>query len=326
MNWTTQRKWLSRAAMALGSLAVCGATPAGAMIVGPYTADANTVALYHFDETAGAVDPGNPFVNSGSGGSGLNLTNTGGPDGRNNSGGGGYGAVAYTGYGAALNALLAGDGTYHNSATAVGTGGGVLTGSGVTQATLQSAAGAFTYEALVRTGVNITDTSLTGERTILSHDGATTRGFSLRVIAGNLDFYSGGANPTVTAAIPTAGDHAFAANEWFHVAITYTGDADAADNLRFYWTRLDDAMIAANQIGTATFNADLGANTNNLGVGTISRNPFRMEWPGLIDEVRISTVVRGAGDFMFTVPEPASIGLIALGGLLLLPRRQRDAM
>lgn len=129
--------------------------------IAPYAADANTLGLYHFDEVAGAADPGNPFGNSGS--NGVVLTNTGGPDGRSNTTTGGYGAASLTGFGSSFDVRNSGNGTYFSVANAQG--GGARTSGAVTQSLFQGSSGAFTYEALFR----ISDT--TGEQTFLSHDG-----------------------------------------------------------------------------------------------------------------------------------------------------------
>lgn len=75
-------------------------------IAGPYSADEHTRLLYHFEEAPddfeSAGDPGNPISNFGSKGSALSLTDTGGPDGRDNKGGGGYAAEGAPGMGHAL--------------------------------------------------------------------------------------------------------------------------------------------------------------------------------------------------------------------------------
>ena len=277
-----------------------------AAVTGPYTADANTLFLYHLDETSGAL------VNDGAKGTGFNLTNTGGATGRDGAGSGGYGATAYTGFGNAFDAYGSGDGTFH-SGTASDGGGAHTESVTQSQADYQAAGGAFTYEALIKTP----DLGPTAEHQIISRDNGTTssRGFIFYIVNGDLTFFNGGASG-VSAAIPTTGGDAFVANEWFHVAISYTGNEGVADNVSFYWTRVVESATAANLIGNATLTADANAATTDLFIGATGRDSYRREI-SMIDEVRISDVVRGANDFIFapaSVPTPAagSAGLVLL--------------
>lgn len=308
-----------RISVLASGICVAMASPVFAAVA-PYTPDAHTLGLYHFDESAGATDPGNPIVNHGTAGAALNMTNTGGPDGRNNATDGGYGAAAYdSSFGSAFDVLASGNGAY--SAGPNPFSGGVRTAGAVTQASLQGDDGAFTYEGLI----NIS--TLSEDQILLSHDGAMdgatlARGFMLRISGGLLSFYHGAGS--VTAALPDAGPHAFAPNTWFHFAVTYTGAEGVADNLTFYWTALDSGATQANAVGTATLAADLGssADGNWLGIGTGTRGEFRNQIKGFVDEVRISSIARGADDFLFAVPEPASLSLLALGGLLVAGRRR----
>ena len=280
----------------------------------PYAADSGTIALFHFDEVAGSSDPGNPIVNHGNGGTSLNLTNTGGPDGRDNTGGGGYGAPGHIGLGSAFDVLASGNGNYYTTKNTAG--GGLLTAA-VPQSALQGADGAFTYEAIVKLS------DISPEQNIIAHDGPNgSRGFLFRVTGGKVSLYTGVGE--LTALIPTAADddHAFMAGEWFHVAVAYTGEAGAADNLKFYWTALDSDATEANLIGSGLLTGDLVASVSNpLGIGTTTRDAFRFG-SGIVDEVRISSIARGADEFMFVVPEPASMVLLGMGALMLIRRRR----
>lgn len=306
--------------IASGLMLAMIAAPSGAAVTGPYVADANTLHLYHFDETAGAGDPGNPLLDSGSG-TAYDLTDTGGPDGRNNTGSGGYGAATYTGFGSAFNALDSGSGLFHS--TASGIGGGAHGGS-VDQADFQDADGTFTIEALINIA-NI-NTGASQEQTILSHDSGSTRGGIFQIIDGNLRIYNGRTGDNnAQAAIPTTGDHAFVANQWFHVAVTYNGDEAGSNNVTFYWTRVLDGVTVANAIGSDTIGGDFNATTMPLFIGGAGRSPYRYELKGSIDEVRISNVVRGADEFIFAaaeVPTPGALpaGLVLIGALLMRRR------
>ncbi len=272
--------------------------------VAPITAPSGPLlAHYNFDVASGT------FVNQGSGGTALNLTNTGGAAGRDGTGSGGYGATGYSGYGTAFDVLASGDNTYHTATSSIG--GGALTASNVAQSALQGSDGAFTYEALI----SISTTA--GEQNILSHDGDVTRGFLFRVNAGTLSFYDGTAS--FSAPIPTTGTHAFVANNWYHVAVAYNGSGGTTGNLKLYWTKLGAGASSANQIGTATVAADLsGSVSNKLGAGTTTRFPFRYELRGLIDEVRITNAEVAASAFPVFVPTysltSGDIGSVGLAG------------
>jgi hypothetical protein len=292
----------------LASLSVGLVLPAHAELRGPYAADAHTVALYHFDESPGAADPGNPIANHGTAGSALDLTDTGGPDGRDNTGGGGYQAAAFdSAFVYSFGVRASGDGSWYdqqyNDARLIK--GGLLTAGAVPQSSLQGADGAFTYEAVV------TFSAQNIEQEILAHDGPDgKRGFLFRLTsAGKLGLYPGGTG-SVEFSLPSSGPHAFAANEWFHAAVTYTGAQGAAGNLKLYWTRVGSGAVAANLLGTGTLANDLpsASDSNKLGVGTTTRVPFRFQ-PVLVDEVRISSVARAASEFLFAHPKTTVITL-----------------
>ena len=290
------------------SVAATYVPSARAVVIGPYIADAETLFLYHFDETSGLIDPGNPIVNSGSKGAAFNLTSTGGPDGRNNTGDGGYGAPAFSGFGSAFDVFASGDGTYHSLSGSSSIGGGVNT-VGVTQsqADYQGLDGAFSYELML----NISD--VTSNRSIISRDNLTSnRGMAVGIASGQLAFFGGSSSGSFSRPIPVSGDHAFVADEWFHLAITYTGNEGAANNLTFYWTRVDPSVTAANSIGNATLSADLSNATTDLYIGSTGRAPYRTETE-FIDEVRFSAVARGADEFLFSIPEPSTFTLVAFG-------------
>jgi hypothetical protein len=307
----------------------------------PYgTPDANTTHLYHFEETSGA------FLNAVAGG--VNLTDTGGATGRNGTTAGGYGATqgaagsSFAGYGAAFLPLGSGRGTATNASGSTTYGGGAGTEAAVGISTLTGADGAFSWEAVVRSDTGL-GTGPTPNWYILSHDGGnTSRGSSLQIepavtAAGastvgaltlTVPTYTAAGTPTgstnLSVAVPRSGDNAFALGQYFHVAVTYDGNEGVAGNVKFYWTKLTGAdPTEAALAGTATLAADLADGNNRLFVGGIARNPYRFEFPGRVDKVRISNVARAATDFgNVVVPEPAALGLLAFGGLLLARRRR----
>lgn len=273
--------------------------PLHAGLSGPYVVDADTRYLFHFDEAADtssaanvgstgfaalSVD-GNPYAGDGVGQPLIT---------------GVLGAAGFSGFGHAANVTgdaclgIDADG---NGAFQAGDNAPVGADQMVNHATIFGAGNAFTLEAMIQLP------SITGSnRQILSTDnnGATTdRGFQFRITSGgNLEFNFIGTTPGAFAApIPTTGIHAFTPGAWFHVALASDGTT-----MTLYWTRVDAAVTAANPIATNTtetvdLNDDAilvigneGRSTNGLGGEPLG---------GLIDEVRISSVARGAEDFIF---------------------------
>jgi signal transduction histidine kinase len=108
------------------------------------------------------------------------------------------------------------------------------------------------------------------------------------------------------ATIPVTGDHAINTRDWFHVAVTYDGNENVADNLKLFWTRLGSGAEAANQIGRGTLSADLYEELGDFAIGNSGKfnqlGPFEF-FPGCIDEVRISGIARRPHDFFFVSPE-----------------------
>ncbi|MES2924165.1 MAG: LamG-like jellyroll fold domain-containing protein [Verrucomicrobiota bacterium] len=270
--------------------------------VAPYaSADANTSYLYHFNEAAGgssaanvgstgdaafSVD-GNPYA-----GDGVNqplITTV-------------LGATGFSGFGNAANvtadACLGVD--------ADGNGGfqpGDFAPVGLDQmpnhSTIFGTSNAFTLEAMINVP-SITS----GTREIICTDNnnaaVAERGIQFRITAaGVLEFNFLGTTPAAfTAAIPTTGPHAFAANQWFHVALTYDGST-----MTYYGTRVDSGAVHANPIATNTVetvdlvdDAVLVIGNEGRSTGGLGAEPIG----GLIDEVRISEVARQATQFIFS--------------------------
>lgn len=267
---------------------------ASASIVGPYTADSDTLHLWHFDNVTGEVADS-------AGSIGLNAVS-----------GATLGSASFTGFG------NAGDTSANNDTGFLSTD---------EQPFPFGAGGAFTYEAMI----NVSTITVDFDQ-IFSMDNslATTgdRPFQFRLRNGELQFvHIGGASGNDNdnnAVIPTTGDDAFVANEWFHVAVTYDGNANTVGNLKLYWTLVDELRTEANLIGSFTLVDDpVATDTARFGVGNDGRTSISdKNIEGLIDEVRISGVARGADEMLFAVPEPSSLALLGLGGLALLRRRR----
>jgi len=115
-----------------------------------------------------------------------------------------------------------------------------------------------------------------------------------------------GASGGAIATIPASGPHKPDTTSWFHVAVSYNGNAGAANNLKLYWTRIGSSSVAANCIGTGTLSNDLNGVNGDFAIGNEARefyqNAEAEPFPGLIDEVRISSVARHPTDFLFVHP------------------------
>ncbi|MEK7950284.1 LamG-like jellyroll fold domain-containing protein [Luteolibacter soli] len=285
----------------VGALLVSGLLlPAAQAGVAPYTsADADTTYLYHFSEASGTSSA----ANAGSTGRAA-LSIDGNP----------YagdtvdqalittvlGSTGFTGFGnaaslfsdACLGVDADGNGAFRPGDSAP-VGPDQMTG----HSTIYGVGNAFTLEAMVNVS------SITGaNREIICTDtngAAADRGFQFRInTTGNLEFNAIGTTPAAAIIpIPTTGAHAFVANEWFHVALTYDGTT-----LRFYWTRVAPSSTTTNEIGTNTVETVELADDAILVLGNEGRSTGGLGGEplgGLLDEVRISKVARTPSQFIF---------------------------
>ncbi len=172
--------------------------------------------------------------------------------------------------------------------------------------------GAFTYEAMVK--LDIPPSSAGGIALgLISMDGdGSDRVFNFRIERdGFLAFiplpHSGSAGGAL-ATIPTSGPDAIDATHWFHVAVTYDGNAGVTNNLKLYWTRVDGKPRPANLIGRGTLSNDLNGMLGDFAIGNEARsfdgNAEAEPFPGIIDEVRISDIARSPDDFFFVPAKP----------------------
>jgi hypothetical protein len=263
----------------------------------PYTADAHTVHLYHFDEVAGGSATANAGSAAGSAYTmdvnpvaGAVVTSV-------------LGGSAYSGFTRAANFAgtldhLAGFDHNGNGAYQTDQSGTVLSPDAVNLGSLGIGGGSpFTLEAMVNTN------SATGNRFILSTDSsATNRGFQFRITTGGgtgqrLEFNQITNGGQRFGEIPNSGPHAFATGQWFHAAFVHDGT-----NCRFYWTKIDPATTAVNPLGTPqalALNAAVAGYTGPLVIGGEQRGVAGEGINGLIDEVRISKIARGPSYFLF---------------------------
>lgn len=284
------------------------ATASRADLRGPYTGDVHSPYLFHLDEAAGAS------VASNSGNSGFNAIAF---DGNPNT----AGAAPYTAAQPASTTVLGASGLTGFGNAADPRGGGTVTdlcigvdannsggfqlgqNSGttgnspdrVTQASFSGNNGSFTLEAMV----NLPSLATGNGQEIICTDSSlnANRGFQFRINgAGDLEFnFISGTAGAVIEPVPSSGDHAFVANEWFHVAAVYDG---VEGTISLYWTRVSATITEANLLVSQT-EMPGGAEVTPLIIGNEARGTSSEGFQGLIDEVRISRIPRAANDFLF---------------------------
>lgn len=248
----------------------------------PYTSDGGTLHLWHFDDVS------NPAVDS-AGSENLTL-----------SGGATLGATALSGFGTAMDVSA-------SLSTAAGAYGSLDVSP--TGFVTDVATGAFTMEALIRPTIAMGSISDNMQIISLEQDGAGARSFQFRIEAGSgdLDFINitGGSQPAQFA-LPTTGPDAYEDGAWYHVAVTYDGNAGAADNFKYYWTKVTPGRTRANLLGVTSMGSDLG-NGGDFAIGNEARDTSEDSFAGQIDETRISSAVREADQFIFGKQQPAVV-------------------
>ena len=284
-------------ARAIGILVgfLCSFT-ASAYIVGPYSVDANTLHLWHLNESD------TPAIDSVPAGTNLMALD----------GSARLGASAFAGYGTALN-------TRGTNAT----GGGVTAGLSLRPLAAGSladdayityanpATGAFTVEAIVRTDFDPATYTNSASMFIVTaeNDYTTNRPWQFRLRppgepAGStsfrLTFFESNPDTYLEGLVPTSGADALAQGSWYHVAATFTG-ASLGGQVKLYWTRMDPSRTAANEIlsGTMPNLNPLAATTCDFAIGQVGRGASAQNFVGLIDEVRLSKVARSPAELMF---------------------------
>lgn len=318
-NLNNRSSLLLHALLLIALIAMTSASRAS--IVGPYTADANTLHLWHLDETA------TPCVDSASSGAASLLGLATGATLSNASFSGPFNFALNTAAGGAAKGDL-----LSVSASA----------ANVTITLADATSGAFTFEAVVQVGFDPTATS-TAAYEILSGESGTTanRIFQWRIAPKGFTLITGtvaaqpyltfenirggtAAQGTIYAAIPTNGPDAIVSNGWYHVAVTYNGIPNTPNNIKLYWTLMDPSRISANLL---TISSAVSQCTGLNPLATVT-TPFMLgnqarskngNFLGSIDEVRISKIERTAALMMFApssatvVTEPPTNTLVAAG-------------
>lgn len=108
-------------------------------------------------------------------------------------------------------------------------------------------------------------------------------------------------------------------NEWHHLAMTWDHNAGANGTVTLF--------IDQDQVGQAAGFGDLNETINHvLAIGARDSGGNRVYTndpvEGLFDEARFSDEVLSPDEFL-VAPEPTSMGLLAVGGLVALRRRRR---
>ena len=293
-NQTFNKPPTKKIGRSVAMLAILTPLISQAALTGPYTADANTLHLYHLDQAV------TPLTDSGSAATLYDLTNATST----------LGASSYSGFGTALSFSVGNQEAKSNV--------------GSPQSDWQGASGSFTYEALIN------DSTAGGTQTIMARDhttgGPNLRSFIFRLNGSNIEFINTGAagNQTLAMALPSTGFNAFAVNTWFQIAVTYNGTENTAGNFSFYFTKVDPSVTTANLLGTAQLTLDVG-NTGGNSVFDVGNRDAAATggFLGSIDEVRVSDIARTANQFIFApVPEPSAMAICGLGfaGLLAFKR------
>jgi hypothetical protein len=265
----------------------------------PYTWDANTLFLFHFDEPAGASAATNSGSIEGTAYS-VNMTTASSTPPVVTTV---LGAAAYAGFGNAANLNTSGYMIGFDADASGAYNGETAEAFSMSQLNMGNGGPTpWTLEAMIY------PPATNANQEIISTDSsASSRGFQFRLnTAGQLELnlIAAGINPKT--AIPTTGPHAFVPNNWYHVAATYDGA-----RIVLYWTKVTPTFNGANAISTNIANvpASFGAVQGPLVIGNENRAASGENFRGLIDEVRISNISRAASDMLQPTATPGIFSL-----------------
>jgi hypothetical protein len=262
--------------------------------VAPYAVDADTLHLWRLDDIAppfaNAASPSHPLRGLLNGATNLRASI------------GGFGSSVNTNAGTTPNF-----GIVSYAATLVDSTNGDTASPASPAFVWQGATGTFTLEAVIKLDSLPSTWGSTGQ--IISMDGEGTeaqdRVFQFRInpTGSTLQFVRlNGTIQTLSVNLPLTGVHGLDTTSWFHVAVTYDGNVDTDNNIKFYWTKIIPGVTAANLLGGARMTASFPAVVHgDLAIGNEARNAggSSEHLRGSIDEVRISAVARAATGFLF---------------------------
>lgn len=298
---------------ALGLFLLLQSNTTPAATIRPYTPDADTLHLWHMN------DQSVPVIDMGSDGTHLTALRNGAT----------LGNVSYRGFGTALSTYDGGPDNVTDAGHDAYLAAKPLVNGSADNVIINyaGASGAFTFEAMVRIDFDPEASFSTNSLITTNHssfmqiinldaDESTNRVCQFRLVPigvsrGNtplLEFINLNKDKSpqsLTAAIPTNGPDAIRFGSWYHAAVTYDGDRDHSENLKFYWTLVDPNRAKANLIGSGQMTNDLPPGcAPDFAIGQTGRQSPVTPYPnqnflGLIDEVRISGVARSETQMLF---------------------------
>ena len=258
-------------------LVVSPVPPAQAGLNLPYTPDANTLHLWHLDDPPLINGVTNILATDAVLAAGITLSNLGDPN---------PGVPPYTDTSLG-NPSFAGLGSSLNSTDRNGFCYGGLFSD--VSPFCDTNTGAFTFEALVKFTDN--PMALPNNMEIICGDQPSgtlsLRGWQFRInTSGQMEFNLLGGNGSdndVSASLPSTGLDAAVAGQWYHMAVTCTGNNPTngapCEPLTFYWTLLDANRTAADVLATFTLTRALNGTTSR-GSGTVRTGARHWrQWP-----------------------------------------------
>ena len=111
---------------------------------------------------------------------------------------------------------------------------------------------------------------------------------------------------------------AFAAGDWVHLAVAWER---STGNLTFY---VNETQVSTMSAGANYWDPNGAPYSMNIGNSMGATLPFGGQFNGLVDDVVFSDAYQDTAIFS-RVPEPATMGLLAVGGLFGIVRRRRKS-
>jgi len=269
----------------------------------PYTVDANTVHLWHFDEALVLPhsSPDRKYPEDAPGVITPWRLDNGYHDNLKRSGI--MGGTGYTGFGGAglLDHAAGGIGNHYEfrkgktywGVPPGGTASDIINPTGL----LGSTDGPFTFEGLYKWdggGPDVNRFLFKGS----SSDGNGDSDSRLRVVLNNP-----GNRPTFNISLPNFANSLtplgavpnLNSSDWYHMALTFAGNNAGGSEARFYWTKVDPSATEATLVHTFSTNSTTPYDIKAFQIGNWDTNNFQ----GLVDEFRISNVARAANEMIF---------------------------